>query len=282
MAYSRLLRAYYRREKPIPLDPGETFRLVRAVTAAQKKAVSTVLEEFFQEGDDGWHNKRADEEIARAQIDGEANKERREHEKERQKRHRDRRQNLFAGLREHGITPPWDASTEELQNALIRVTSQDSHAPVTRDEHVTNNGDTTASPLANNQEPRTKNQKETTEEVAVLPSWLPSENWKAWLEVRRKKGAPNTPRALKLALVELERLKSLAFDPAEVLDQSTLKGWKALYPIKAAVVALTQEPAGKLCDYCPKVHVGTVNGRRHCGEHGDLAMDNEKPTKIAA
>jgi len=64
MAYSRLLRAYYRREKPIPLDPGETFRLVRATTAAQKKAVSTVLEEFFVEAPDGWHNKRADAEIA--------------------------------------------------------------------------------------------------------------------------------------------------------------------------------------------------------------------------
>lgn len=62
-AYTRLLRVYYRLEKPIPLDPGATFRLVRATTKVQKEAVTRVLHEFFSERDDGWHNVRADEEI---------------------------------------------------------------------------------------------------------------------------------------------------------------------------------------------------------------------------
>lgn len=119
-------------------------------------------------------------------------------------------------------------------------------------------------------------------EVAVLPEWLPKEPWKAWLEVRLKKDTPNTPRALKIALTELERLKSLGFDPAAVLDQSTLKGWKSVYPLKAEVVALVAEPKGKLCDYCVKPSTGTVNGRRACDGHWDRAMGNEVPAKIAA
>lgn len=72
MAYTRLLRAYYRREKPIPID--EAYRLVRATTAAQRKAVDVVLREFFEQGEGGWRNKRADEEVAAYQHQAETNR----------------------------------------------------------------------------------------------------------------------------------------------------------------------------------------------------------------
>jgi uncharacterized protein YdaU (DUF1376 family) len=66
-AYTRLLRAYYHQEKPIPLDLREACRLVRASTTTQKKAVESVLREFFKQESDGWHQKRCDEEIERFQ-----------------------------------------------------------------------------------------------------------------------------------------------------------------------------------------------------------------------
>lgn len=72
-AYTRLLRVYYRLEKPIPLEPGATFRLVRAITKTQKEAVTRVLHEFFKEQGDGWHNARADEEIAAYQAQAATN-----------------------------------------------------------------------------------------------------------------------------------------------------------------------------------------------------------------
>jgi uncharacterized protein YdaU (DUF1376 family) len=75
MAYTRLLRAYYRREKPLPLDPGEVFRLVRASTKTQKEAVTRCITEFFSEQPDGWHNKRADEEIEAYRKQCQVNKE---------------------------------------------------------------------------------------------------------------------------------------------------------------------------------------------------------------
>lgn len=63
MAYTRLLRLYYRAERPIPADIKEACRLVRA-RGRECKAVETVLSEFFSLQEDGWHNKRADEELA--------------------------------------------------------------------------------------------------------------------------------------------------------------------------------------------------------------------------
>jgi len=73
-AYTRLLRVYYRLEKPIPLDLGAAYRLVRATTRAQKEAVTRVLHEFFEERADGWHNDRADEEIAAYQAQASINR----------------------------------------------------------------------------------------------------------------------------------------------------------------------------------------------------------------
>lgn len=156
------------------------------------------------------------------------------------------------------------------------------NAKATTVERTLNRRSTTVQPT-NNHKPRTKNQEpKKDEEVAVLPPWVPKGEWKALLEVRKDKKAPNTPRALKLLLDELERLKSLGFDPAKVLDQSTLKGWKSVFPLKLDLIPVKTEPAGKLCDYCTKISTGMVNGRRACDADWDRAMSNEPPLKVAA
>jgi uncharacterized phage protein (TIGR02220 family) len=67
LAYTRLIRIYYRTEKPIPLDKGQVFRLVRAVSKQEREAVESVLCEFFTRQDDGYHQKRCDEELAHMQ-----------------------------------------------------------------------------------------------------------------------------------------------------------------------------------------------------------------------
>ena len=120
------------------------------------------------------------------------------------------------------------------------------------------------------------------DEVAVLPLWLPLEAWKPFLEMRRKKKIANGPRALNMLLTELERLKSMGHDPQAVIDQSTLKGWTSFYPLKPEIANATAEPRAQFCDYCAKPWVGKVNGRRHCNDHTHLAMDNERPAKVAA
>ena len=62
-AYRRLLDTYYTTEKPLPLELRQVCRLVLATTDAQREAVQTVLEEFFERTEEGWINSRADAEI---------------------------------------------------------------------------------------------------------------------------------------------------------------------------------------------------------------------------
>lgn len=66
-AYRRLLDLCYATEKPLPLDREKLNRLVRARSNAEKEAVAVVLGEFFIEGEDGWHQRRVEEELERAQ-----------------------------------------------------------------------------------------------------------------------------------------------------------------------------------------------------------------------
>ena len=63
--YTRMLRRYYLTESPLPSDTAQVARLVGARSADEMAAVEAVLAEFFSLQDDGWHQKRADEDIAR-------------------------------------------------------------------------------------------------------------------------------------------------------------------------------------------------------------------------
>jgi uncharacterized protein YdaU (DUF1376 family) len=65
-AYNRLLDIYYVTEEPLPADIAKTCRLARASKPGHRQAIEAVLGEFFELKEDGWHQKRADEEIQAA------------------------------------------------------------------------------------------------------------------------------------------------------------------------------------------------------------------------
>jgi uncharacterized protein YdaU (DUF1376 family) len=67
-AYSRLIRKYYSTESPLPSDLKVVQRLVGARDKTERLAVDTVLKEFFELREDGWHNTRCDEEIEKARA----------------------------------------------------------------------------------------------------------------------------------------------------------------------------------------------------------------------
>lgn len=64
-AYRRLLDIYYVRETALPRDPKACAKLCRASSKSELDAVAYVLREFFILAEDGYHNPRADREIAR-------------------------------------------------------------------------------------------------------------------------------------------------------------------------------------------------------------------------
>jgi len=60
--YRRLLDYYYSKEKPIPAETQPVIRRLRL--GSHSDTVASILNEFFELDDDGWHNSRADIEIA--------------------------------------------------------------------------------------------------------------------------------------------------------------------------------------------------------------------------
>lgn len=135
-AYRRLIDLYYQHEQPLPSEKRQVYRLARASSPAERKAVDTILDEYFTATPDGYRHSRCDEEIEQYQAVNEDSEARKENEKERQRRHRQRRKELFAALREHDVIPAWDTKTTELETLLSRYrerpVTRDSDAPVTR------------------------------------------------------------------------------------------------------------------------------------------------------
>jgi uncharacterized protein YdaU (DUF1376 family) len=66
--YRRMLDLYYASEKPLPMDFDWLTRLVRAREEPEREAVKFILDKFFVKHEDGWHNKRADEEIRKGRV----------------------------------------------------------------------------------------------------------------------------------------------------------------------------------------------------------------------
>jgi uncharacterized protein YdaU (DUF1376 family) len=70
LAYRRLLDMAYLSEKPIPLDVSLVSRRVRI----DQDIVEQVLSEFFELAEDGYHNKRVEQEVQAYQVIIERNK----------------------------------------------------------------------------------------------------------------------------------------------------------------------------------------------------------------
>ena len=65
-----------------------------------------------------------------------------------------------------------------------------------------------------------------------IPDWVPVEPWNGFIEMRRRKSANPTPRAVELLLKKLTGLRDDGGDPGAILDQSTTKNWTDIYPLK--------------------------------------------------
>ncbi|VVE74176.1 hypothetical protein PCA31118_04696 [Pandoraea captiosa] len=163
-AYTRLLDQYYQNESPLPADKKEVYRLARATSTAERKAVDYVLQRYFELGADGFRQKRCDEVIEAFWDQAPALETKRANERERQRRSRERRATLFEALRAHGVVPPFKAKTHELEAELSRVTKRDESPSVTRDNTATQ------TPEANPQSPLpTQNPVGTTNAVGITP-----------------------------------------------------------------------------------------------------------------
>lgn len=137
--YRRMLDLYYTQEGPLDANLAALCRRLRLDSRKHGEVVQQLLSEFFQVNEAGthWHHKRCDKEIAKYLEEADDLHAKRENEKERQRRHRERRKAVFEALREYGEVPKWDAPLDALEARLVTLQSQQSHGPVTRDSTCT-------------------------------------------------------------------------------------------------------------------------------------------------
>ena len=79
-----------------------------------------------------------------------------------------------------------------------------------------------------------------------LPDWISTEAWEGFDAMRRKSRHPLTPRAAKLVVNELAKLRAAGHDPNAVLDQSTRNGWRDVFPLRDRQPVQPQQPAARL------------------------------------
>lgn len=114
-AYFRLVRKYYAKEEPLPVDVKAVQRLIGARNRGEERAVESVLNEFFRLEADGWHNDRCDEVIQRYK-EGEPERElKASNTAARTRRHREERAQLFADLGSVGQHPSFRVKIDDLR-----------------------------------------------------------------------------------------------------------------------------------------------------------------------
>lgn len=174
-AYRRLLDQLYQTEKPLPLDRKEVYRMARATSAAERKAVDYVVSKFFEKTDEGYSQKRAMEILAEYwdRPEQAEKKNTKEGNRERQRRSRERRKALFEALAGHGIVPPYNTPMRDLEAMLEPYLSQerrDMSQPVTRDSVTP-----VMAPVMGNHSPLPTTQKKTVGESTVISEPLVSQ-----------------------------------------------------------------------------------------------------------
>lgn len=67
-----------------------------------------------------------------------------------------------------------------------------------------------------------------------LPLGLDLELWDEFLEFRKKRKCPNTPRAVRALIKKLEQFFALGYNINQIVETSLIRGWVDVYQPKTA------------------------------------------------
>lgn len=101
--------------------------------------------------------------------------------------------------------------------------------------------------------------------MTALPDWIDQEAWDGFCEMRRAmKKIPFTDRAQKMIVKSLYALKQAGHDPNAALDQSTLMGWRDVWPPKDKEIPVIKSQADETARYLAEqeAHRRKVNKER--------------------
>lgn len=194
-AYDALLDHYYSTRRALPADLESLCRICNAQGQAETEAVSGIVVEFFPlNGDGSRHNKRADEEIKRWELQAIVNKQ----------------------VGRLGGRPKKTESVSENNRTGFVPEVRSQKLEVKKLEALKD---------------KTKKGPRKTETVE-LPDWLPVDNWQTFLAMRSRIRKPATIRAQQMLLGRLHELRDQGHNPTALIAQAELKCWLTFYPPK--------------------------------------------------
>jgi uncharacterized protein YdaU (DUF1376 family) len=161
--YGRMIRKYYAKEEPLPLDVAKIQRLVRCADEEDRQAVVVLLQEFFEKREDGYHKEPIDRRIEAYRAGQPLRDQKKQNEADRATRYNLERSRLFEAVRGAGKNLRWDTPMPALRAAAAEILApqtpsvigkpQTPQTDLKRTQNATSNGSHTAKPRTSNQEP---------------------------------------------------------------------------------------------------------------------------------
>jgi hypothetical protein len=137
---------------------------------------------------------------------------------------------------EHNVSAIERSSSSAERQRRYRERQKAKQGSGKSDDSDTRNGDVTSDVTGDGREEKRREEKKGKpkqgQKPSALPDWLPPDAWADYLEMRKKIKKPPTERALELVLMSLETLRNNGHDVRAVLDQSILKNWIDVYPVR--------------------------------------------------
>ena len=126
-------------------------------------------------------------------------------------------------------------SYQEITNVTDTESDTESESDTEADTEA--EADTESEAKAKEKGARSVPQKKPGHSPAADPSYFPlddelNEAFKDFLEVRKKQKTPNTPHAVGLLMNQLTKLSADREEQLKIIQQSTMRGWKGLFPLK--------------------------------------------------
>jgi uncharacterized protein YdaU (DUF1376 family) len=131
-------------------------------------------------------------------------------------------------------------NTNVVRSNNVRNTNQNQNQKESMETLFTTESSFQESPLASK---KARSKKIERASDVPLPDWIPREQWNGYVEARNATRYPlKTAYAIRTAIRKLDYLRREGEDLAAVLDQSTLQGWRGLFPVAADDIQRKHDP----------------------------------------
>lgn len=206
-AYNELMDYYYASEKPLPADLDALCRIAGAFSEQERAAVDKVSKQFFENVDGQLFHEKIEEQIVAYNEEAEKN-----------------RMNGGKGGRPRKPTENPVGSVSDTQSGTQKKANPVTSNHISKPSGLDKSKKAPAAPFA-------------------LPDWVPVDTWSDFAAMRKQMRKPMGEAAAKLAVKSLDKLRSEGHDPKSVIEQSIMRGWTGLFPLRSDFVKASSKPS---------------------------------------